>query len=87
MTRIMRRKILVVLSPNAAKTIGKEDRGRTMKSVTARDLQKKVKERVDLWQSERVIVTRHGKPAAVLVGLKEKFGRISFLKPHQLSGN
>jgi len=43
-----------------------------MKSVTARDLQKKVKECVDLSQSERVVVTRHGKPAAVLVGVQGK---------------
>jgi prevent-host-death family protein len=43
-----------------------------MKSVTARDLQKKVKECVDLSQTERVIVTRHGKPAAVLVGVEGK---------------
>ena len=43
-----------------------------MKSVTARDLQKKVKECVDLSQSERVVVTRHGKPAAVLVGVEGK---------------
>jgi prevent-host-death family protein len=43
-----------------------------MKSITARDLQKKVKECVDLSQTERVIVTRHGKPAAVLVGVEGK---------------
>ena len=43
-----------------------------MKSVTARDLQKKVKECVDLSQTERVVVTRHGKPAAVLVGVEGK---------------
>ncbi len=43
-----------------------------MKSVTARDLQKKVKECVDLSQIERVVVTRHGKPAAVLVGVEGK---------------
>lgn len=43
-----------------------------MKSVTARDLQKKVKECVDLSQKERVVVTRHGKPAAVLVGVEGK---------------
>ncbi len=43
-----------------------------MKSVTARDLQKKVKECVDRSQIERVVVTRHGKPAAVLVGVEGK---------------
>ena len=41
-----------------------------MKTVTVRDLQKKVKECVDDAQEERVIVTRHGKPAAVLVGVE-----------------
>jgi len=38
-----------------------------MKTVTVRDLQKKVKECVDDAQQDRVVVTRHGKPAAVLV--------------------
>ncbi|MBI2468863.1 MAG: type II toxin-antitoxin system Phd/YefM family antitoxin [Candidatus Rokubacteria bacterium] len=41
-----------------------------MKTVTVRDLQKKVKECVDEAQRDRVIVTRHGKPAAVLVGVQ-----------------
>jgi prevent-host-death family protein len=38
-----------------------------MKAVTVRDLQKKVKECVDHAQEDRVVITRHGKPAAVLV--------------------
>ncbi len=41
-----------------------------MKTVTVRDLQKKVKECVDEAQRDRVIVTRHGRPAAVLVGVQ-----------------
>lgn len=41
-----------------------------MKTVTVRDLQKKVKECVDGAQSDRVIVTRHGRPAAILVGVE-----------------
>jgi len=41
-----------------------------VKTVTVRDLQKKVKECVDEAQRDRVIVTRHGKPAAVLVGVQ-----------------
>jgi prevent-host-death family protein len=41
-----------------------------MKTVTARDLQKKVKECVDAAQNDRVVVTRRGKPAAVLVGVE-----------------
>ena len=41
-----------------------------MKTVTARDLQKKVKECVDAAQKDRVVVTRRGQPAAVLVGVE-----------------
>ncbi len=41
-----------------------------MKSIPVRDLQKKVKECVDQAQLERVVITRHGKPAAVLVGVE-----------------
>jgi len=41
-----------------------------MKTVTVRDLQKKVKECVDLSQDDQVVITRHGKPAAVLVGVE-----------------
>ncbi len=41
-----------------------------MKTVTARDLQKKVKECMDLSQEDQVVITRHGKPAAVLVGVE-----------------
>jgi len=41
-----------------------------MKTVTARDLQKKVKECMDRSQEEQVVITRHGKPAAVLVGVE-----------------
>lgn len=43
-----------------------------MKAVTARDLQKKVKECVDTAQAERVVITRRGRPAAVLVGVEGK---------------
>ena len=41
-----------------------------MKTVTVRDLQKRVKQCVDAAQRDRVVVTRHGKPAAVLVGVE-----------------
>ncbi len=41
-----------------------------MKTVTVRDLQKKVKEYIDEAQKDRVIITRRGKPAAVLVGVE-----------------
>ena len=41
-----------------------------MKTVTVRNLQKKVKECLDGAQEDRVIITRHWKPAAVLVGVE-----------------
>ena len=41
-----------------------------MKTITARELQKKIKECVDASQEDRVVVTRRGKPAAVLVGVE-----------------
>jgi prevent-host-death family protein len=43
-----------------------------MKTVSARDLQKKVKECVDLSQRDKVVITRRGKPAAVMVGVEGK---------------
>lgn len=43
-----------------------------MKTVNARDLQKKIKECVDMSQKDRVVITRRGKPAAVLVGVEGK---------------
>lgn len=41
-----------------------------MKTVTVRDLQKNVRECVDIAQEDRVVITRHGRPAAVLVGIE-----------------
>src|SRR5919106_3984100 len=43
-----------------------------MKTVNARDLQKKIKECVDLSQEDQVVITRRGKPAAVMVGVEGK---------------
>ena len=43
-----------------------------MKTVNARDLQKRIKECVDMSQQDKVVITRHGKPAAVLVGVEGK---------------
>ncbi len=43
-----------------------------MKTVNARDLQKRIKQCVDISQQDRVVITRHGKPAAVLVGVEGK---------------
>lgn len=41
-----------------------------MKTVTVRDLQKQVKGCVDDAQDDRVVITRRGKPAAVLIGVE-----------------
>lgn len=41
-----------------------------MKTISVRDLQKKVKECVDAAQSDRIVVTRRGKPAAIIVGIE-----------------
>ena len=41
-----------------------------MKTVTVRDLQKRVTECVDSAQEDRAVITRHGRPAAVLVGVE-----------------
>ena len=41
-----------------------------MKTVNIRDLQKTLRKRVDESQKERVIVTRRGHPAAVLIGVE-----------------
>jgi prevent-host-death family protein len=43
-----------------------------MKTVNARDLQKKVKECVDVSQQDQVVITRRGRPAAVMVGVEGK---------------
>jgi prevent-host-death family protein len=43
-----------------------------MKTVNARDLQKRIKECVDMSQHDKVVITRYGKPAAVLVGVEGK---------------
>ncbi len=41
-----------------------------MKTISVRDLQKSLKKAVDSAQSQRVVVTRRGKPAVVLVGVE-----------------
>ena len=43
-----------------------------MKTISVRDLQKSVKQVVDSAQTDRVIVTRRGEPAAVLLGVEGK---------------
>ena len=43
-----------------------------MKTISMRDLQKHIKEVIDSAQHDRVVVTRHGEPAAVLLGVEGK---------------
>ena len=43
-----------------------------MKTVSVRELQKHIKEVVDSAQHDRVVVTRRGEPAAVLLGVEGK---------------
>lgn len=44
--------------------------GNIMKAISVRDLQKKIRESVDAAQKDRVVVTRNGKPAALLIGVE-----------------
>ncbi len=41
-----------------------------MRTVNVRNLQRKISECVDIAQRERVVVTRHGRPAALLIGVE-----------------
>lgn len=41
-----------------------------MKTISVRDFQKKIRESVDAAQNDRVVLTRNGKPAALLIGVK-----------------
>jgi prevent-host-death family protein len=41
-----------------------------MKTITVRDLQKKIKPCLDEAQIDRLVITRRGKPAAVLIGVE-----------------
>ena len=43
-----------------------------MKSIGVRDLQKRVKECIDEAQVDRLVITRRGKPAALLIGVEDK---------------
>jgi len=44
--------------------------GRPVKTISARDLQKRITEALDSAQRDRVVITRGGQPAAVLVGVE-----------------
>jgi prevent-host-death family protein len=41
-----------------------------MKTVAVRELQKKLKECIDDAQRDRIVITRRGRPAAVIVGVE-----------------
>lgn len=41
-----------------------------MKTISVRDLQKKVRQTVDVAQKEPVVVTRHGRPAVLVTGVE-----------------
>jgi len=41
-----------------------------MKSINVRDFQKKIRECIEAAQKERVVVTRHGRPAVILIGVE-----------------
>lgn len=41
-----------------------------MKTVAVRDLQKKIRECVDLAQKEQIVITRRGRPAAIVIGVE-----------------
>ena len=41
-----------------------------MKTISVRDLQKRVRETVEISQKEKVVITRHGRPAAIVVGVE-----------------
>ncbi|MDD9983130.1 MAG: type II toxin-antitoxin system Phd/YefM family antitoxin [Gammaproteobacteria bacterium] len=43
-----------------------------MKTISVQELQKHIKEMVDSAQHDRVVMTRHGEPAAVLLGVEGK---------------
>lgn len=40
-----------------------------MKTINVRDLQKKIRRCIEIAQKDRVVVTRHGKPVALVTGL------------------
>ena len=41
-----------------------------MKTIGVRELQKQLKECVDTAQTEQVVITRHGKPTAICIGVE-----------------
>ena len=41
-----------------------------MKAINVRDLQRKIRECISAAQKERVVITRHGRPAAIVIGVE-----------------
>lgn len=41
-----------------------------MRTINVRDFQKKIRETVETAQTERIVLTRHGEPVALVVGLE-----------------
>jgi len=41
-----------------------------MKTVTVRNLQQHIRENVEAAQNEKVVITRKGKPSAILIGVE-----------------
>ena len=41
-----------------------------MKTISVRDLQKRLRDCVTASQADRVVVTRHGSPAALIIGVE-----------------
>ncbi len=59
-----------IRSRGAEEAASPDNGGNPLKTISTRDLQKRIKECVDKAQEERVVVTRRGRPAAVLVGVE-----------------
>jgi len=57
-----------------------------MKTVSVRDLQKSARECVNAAQKDRIVITRHGRPAAVLVGVEGTDWETFSWKPMPISG-
>jgi prevent-host-death family protein len=41
-----------------------------VKTIAVRDLQKRIRECVSAAQKEKVVITRHGRPSAIVVGVE-----------------
>jgi prevent-host-death family protein len=69
------------------KAFGEENGGDSTKTVPVRDLQKKLKLCIDEAQEGRVVITRRGRPAALLLGVEGKDWETVILETNPTSGN